>query len=396
MEVKKVVLAYSGGLDTSVIAKWLVEKYNCEVITFTADIGQGSEVKDAKRKAIKLGINKTYIEDLKELFVREYVYPIFRANAVYEDEYLLGTSIARPLISKRLIEIAKKERASHICHGSTGKGNDQVRFELSAYSLNPKINIIAPWREWKFKSRKDLVDYARLHNIDIDHDQGKKSPYSMDSNILHTSYEGGILEDLSKSPEESMWLRTKSIENASNKSEKAEFTFQNGDLIKINNKILSPAKILDKLNNLGCKHGIGRTDIVENRYVGIKSRGCYETPGGTIYHKVHKALESMTLDREVMHLKEDIMHKYARLIYNGYWFSPERLALQNLIDNSQKNVNGVIKVKLFKGNIIIIGRSSPNSLYDEDLSTFETDSGDYNQKDAEGFIKINSLRLRKK
>ena len=396
MKLKKVVLAYSGGLDTSVIAKWLIEKYNCEVITFTADIGQGSEIKDAKVKAKKLGIKKIYVEDLTEVFVKDYVYPMFRSNATYEGEYFLGTSIARPLISKRLIEIAKKEGATYICHGATGKGNDQVRFELSAYALNPKINIIAPWREWVFKSRKDLVRYARLNKIAIDFGSGNKSPYSMDANILHTSYEGGILEDPWKNPEESMWLRTKSIEKSTNKPDIIELDFKDGDIIKLNKKPMSPAKILLKLNALAAKHGIGRADIVENRYIGIKSRGCYETPGGTIYHKAHRAIESITLDREMAHLKEDIMNKYARLIYNGYWFSPERLALQELIDNSQKNVNGVVKTKLFKGNVIILGRSSPNSLYSEDLSTFETDSGDYNQKDAEGFIKINSLRLRKK
>ena len=396
MKLKKVVLAYSGGLDTSVIAKWLIEKYNCEVITFTADIGQGSEIKDAKVKAKKLGIKKIYVEDLTEVFVKDYVYPMFRSNATYEGEYFLGTSIARPLISKRLIEIAKKEGATYICHGATGKGNDQVRFELSAYALNPKINIIAPWREWVFKSRKDLVRYARLNKIAIDFDSGNKSPYSMDANILHTSYEGGILEDPWKNPEESMWLRTKSIEKSTNKPDIIELDFKDGDIIKFNKKSMSPAKILLKLNALAAKHGIGRADIVENRYIGIKSRGCYETPGGTIYHKAHRAIESITLDREMAHLKEDIMNKYARLIYNGYWFSPERLALQELIDNSQKSVNGTVKVKLFKGNIIILGRSSPNSLYSEDLSTFETDSGDYNQKDAEGFIKISSLRLRKK
>mgnify|MGYP001338314486 CR=1 FL=1 len=396
MKLKKVVLAYSGGLDTSVIAKWLIEKYNCEVITFTADIGQGSEIKDAKVKAKKLGIKKIYVEDLTEVFVKAYVYPMFRSNATYEGEYFLGTSIARPLISKRLIEIAKKEGAAYICHGATGKGNDQVRFELSAYALNPKINIIAPWREWVFKSRKDLVRYARLNKIAIDFDSGNKSPYSMDANILHTSYEGGILEDPWKNPEESMWLRTKSIEKSTNKPDTIELDFKDGDIIKLNKKSMSPAKILFKLNALAAKHGIGRADIVENRYIGIKSRGCYETPGGTIYHKAHRAIESITLDREMAHLKEDIMNKYARLIYNGYWFSPERLALQELIDNSQKNVNGVVKTKLFKGNVIILGRSSPNSLYSEDLSTFETDSGDYNQKDAEGFIKISSLRLRKK
>ena len=396
MKAKKVILAYSGGLDTSVIAKWLNEEYGCEVVTFTADIGQGSEIKEAKQKAKKLGIKKIYIEDLKENFVRDYVYPMFRSNAVYEGEYLLGTSIARPLISKRLVEIAKKENASHICHGATGKGNDQVRFEISAYALNPKIKIIAPWREWEFKSRSDLVKYAKSHKISIDYDVGKRSPYSMDANILHISYEGGILEDPWKNPEESMWLRTKSINKTPNQSDTINLTFKKGDIVKINNQTLSPAKLLSKLNDLASKHGIGRVDIVENRYVGIKSRGCYETPGGTIYHKAHKAIESITLDREVMHMKEDVMNKYARLIYNGYWFSPERLALQSLIDNSQKNVNGVVRIKLFKGNAIVLGRKASKSLYSQDLSTFENDSGDYNQQDAEGFIKINSLRLRKK
>jgi len=387
-------LAYSGGLDTSVIAKWLIEKYGCQVITFTADIGQGEEIKDAKIKAKKLGIKKIYIEDLKEEFVKNYVYPMLRSNAIYEGEYFLGTSIARPLISKRLIEIAKKENTDAVCHGATGKGNDQVRFELSAYSLNPKIKIIAPWREWVFKSRKDLVRYARLNNISIDFDLGKKSPYSMDANILHTSYEGGILEDPWNSPDEKMWLRTKSIENSAKKPDTIDLEFKNGDIIKLNNKTLSPAKILTKLNYLAGKHGVGRIDIVENRYVGIKSRGCYETPGGTIYHKAHKAIESITMDREVLHLKEDLSNRYARLIYNGYWFSPERKSLQKLIDDTQKGISGTVKVKLFKGNVIILGRKSPNSIYSEDLSTFENDSGNYNQKDAEGFININSLRLR--
>ena len=394
MKFKKVVLAYSGGLDTSVIAKWLMEKYGCEVITFTADIGQGSETKDAKVKAKKLGIKKIYIEDLQEIFVKDYVYPMFRSNAIYEGEYFLGTSIARPLISKRLIEIAKKEGADAICHGATGKGNDQVRFELSAYALNPKIKIIAPWREWAFNSRKDLVRYARLNKIAIDFDLGKKSPYSMDANILHTSYEGGVLEDPWKSPEESMWLRTKSIEKAANKADVLELEFKNGDIIKVNKKILSPFKVLQKLNQLAGKHGIGRIDIVENRYVGIKSRGCYETPGGTIYHKAHKAMESITMDRELLHLKEDLTNRYTRLIYNGYWFSPERESLQKLINDSQKRVTGTVKIKILKGNVMVLGRKSPYSIYSEDLSTFETDSGDYDQRDAEGFIKVNSLRLR--
>ena len=396
MKFKKVVLAYSGGLDTSVIAKWLMEKYECEVITFTADIGQGSETQDAKVKAKKLGIKKIYIEDLQETFVRDYVYPMFRSNAIYEGEYFLGTSIARPLISKRLIEIAKKEGADAICHGATGKGNDQVRFELSAYALNPKIKIIAPWREWAFNSRKDLVRYARLNKIAIDFDLGKKSPYSMDANILHTSYEGGILEDPWKTPEESMWLRTKSIEKASNKADILELEFKNGDIIKINKKILSPCKVLEKLNQLAGKHGIGRIDIVENRYVGIKSRGCYETPGGTIYHKAHKAMESITMDRELLHLKEDLANRYTRLIYNGYWFSPERESLQKLINDSQRKVSGIVRIKLLKGNVMVLGRKSPYSIYSEDLSTFETDSGDYDQRDAEGFIRVNSLRLRNK
>ena len=392
--LKKVVLAYSGGLDTSVIAKWLMDKYKCEVITFTADIGQGDETKDAKKKAKNLGIKKIFIEDLREEFVKNYVYPMLRANAIYEGEYFLGTSIARPLISKRLVEIAKQERAAAICHGSTGKGNDQVRFELSAYALNPNIRVIAPWREWAFTSRKDLVRYARMNKINIDFDQGKKSPYSMDANILHTSYEGGILEDPWSEPEESMWLRTSSIAKAPNKADIVTLEFLHGDVIKIDNKKATPAKLFEKLNLLAGKHGIGRSDIVENRYVGIKSRGCYETPAGTVYAKAHRAMESITLDRELLHLKEDLCNRYSRLIYNGYWFSPERESIQNLIDESQKNVTGTVKIKLFKGNVIICGRKSNKSLYNEDLSTFEKDSGNYDQKDAEGFIKINSLRLR--
>jgi len=391
---RRVILAYSGGLDTSVIAKWLMEKYECEVITFTADIGQGEETKEARQKAKKLGIKKIYIENLKEEFVKDYVYPMFRANAIYEGEYFLGTSIARPLISKRLVEIAKKERADAICHGSTGKGNDQVRFELSAYALNPKIKIIAPWREWAFTSRKDLVRYARMNKISIDFDQGKKSPYSMDANILHTSYEGGVLEDPWKEPEEKMWLRTSSISDAPKKPDTITLEFAHGDVIKLDSKKMSPAKIFEKLNILAGKHGIGRSDIVENRYVGIKSRGCYETPAGTIYAKAHRAMESITLDRELLHLKEDLANRYSRLIYNGYWFSPERMSLQTIIDQSQRNVSGTVRIKLFKGNVIICGRQSPHSLYNEDLSTFEKDSGSYNQKDAEGFIKINSLRLK--
>ncbi len=396
MKPKKVVLAYSGGLDTSVIAKWLMETYALEVITFTADIGQGEETKEAKAKAKKLGIKKIYIEDLREEFVKDYVYPMFRANAIYEGEYFLGTSIARPLISKRLVEIAKKEKADFICHGATGKGNDQVRFELAAYALNPKIQIIAPWREWEFVSRSDLMKYARKHKIAVDYDKGKTSPYSMDANILHTSYEGGILEDPWKKPEESMWLRTKSLEKSKSRSQTIELTFHRGNIVSINNKKMSPSKILNSLNILAGSHGIGRDDIVENRYVGIKSRGCYETPGGTIYYKAHKAMESITLDREVLHLKEDLTNRYSRLIYNGYWFSPERESIQSLVDQSQERVSGVVKVKLYRGNVVVQGRKSPNSLYSEDLSTFENDSGTYNQRDAEGFIKINALRLKSK
>ena len=394
MKPKKVVLAYSGGLDTSVIAKWLMEQYDLEVVTFTADIGQGEETKDARVKEKKLGIKKIYIEDLREDFVKNYVYPMFRANAIYEGEYFLGTSIARPLISKRLIEIAKREKADYICHGATGKGNDQVRFELAAYALNPKIKVIAPWREWDFVSRSDLMKYAKKHKIAVDFDKGKKSPYSMDANILHTSYEGGILEDPWKKPEESMWLRTKSLENSKPKPQRLDLTFNKGDITEINGKRMSPSNILHQLNIIAGNHGIGRDDIVENRYVGIKSRGCYETPGGTIYFKAHKAMESITLDRELLHLKEDLTNRYSRLIYNGYWFSPERESIQRLIDESQINVSGTVRAKLFKGNVIIEGRKSPNSLYSEDLSTFESDSGAYDQRDAEGFIKINSLRLK--
>ena len=394
MRPKKVVLAYSGGLDTSVIAKWLMEEYDLEVITFTADIGQGEETRDARVKAKKLGIKKIYIEDLREDFVKNYVYPMFRANAIYEGEYFLGTSIARPLISKRLVEIAKREKADYICHGATGKGNDQVRFELAAYALNPKIKVIAPWREWNFVSRSDLMRYARKHQIAVDFDHGKKSPYSMDANILHTSYEGGILEDPWRKPEESMWLRTKSLENSKSKPQRLDLTFTKGDISAVNGKKMSPSNVLHHLNIMAGNHGIGRDDIVENRYVGIKSRGCYETPGGTIYFKAHKAMESITLDRELLHLKEDLTNRYSRLIYNGYWFSPERESIQNLIDQTQAKVAGTVRVKLFKGNVIVEGRKSPYSLYSEDLSTFENDSGAYDQRDAEGFIKINSLRLK--
>lgn len=393
-KIKKIVLAYSGGLDTSVILKWLQDKYKAEVICYTSDLGQEINRKAIYTNAKKLGVKKIIIEDLKEKFVKDYVFPMIRGNALYEGIYLLGTSIARPLIARRQIEIAKKFGAQAVSHGATGKGNDQVRFELAAYALNPKIKVIAPWREWNFVSRSDLMTYAKKHKIAVDFDKGKKSPYSMDANILHTSYEGGILEDPWKKPEESMWLRTKSIEKSKSKPQTITLSFDKGDVSAINGKKMNPSKILNELNVLAGHHGIGRDDIVENRYVGIKSRGCYETPGGTIYFKAHKAMESITLDREMLHLKEDLTNRYSRLIYNGYWFSPERESLQGLIDKSQNKVSGDVKVKLFKGNVIIEGRKSPNSLYSEDLSTFENDSGAYNQRDAEGFIKINALRLK--
>lgn len=391
--IKKVVLAYSGGLDTSVILKWLGEEYQCEVVTFTADIGQGEEVEPAREKAKKLGIKpeNIFIEDLKEEFVRDFVFPMFRANTIYEGEYLLGTSIARPLIAKKLVEIAKKVQADAIAHGATGKGNDQVRFELGAYALNPDIKVIAPWREWDLNSREKLLDYAEKSGINIEK-KGNKSPYSMDANLLHISYEGQILEDPSIEPEEDMWRWTTSPLDAPNTPEMITIEFKNGDPISINNNPLSPAKLLEKLNELGSKHGIGRLDLVENRYVGMKSRGCYETPGGTILLKAHRAIESLCLDREEAHLKDEIMPKYASLIYNGYWFSPEREALQALIDKTQQKVEGKVYLKLYKGNVIITGRESKNSLFSQAYSTFEEDSV-YNQKDAEGFIKLNALRF---
>lgn len=391
--IKKVVLAYSGGLDTSVILKWLGEEYQCEVVTFTADIGQGEEVEPAREKAKKLGIKpeNIFIEDLKEEFVRDFVFPMFRANTIYEGEYLLGTSIARPLIAKKLVEIAKKVQADAIAHGATGKGNDQVRFELGAYALNPDIKVIAPWREWDLNSREKLLDYAEKAGINIEK-KGNKSPYSMDANLLHISYEGQILEDPSIEPEEDMWRWTTSPLDAPNTPEMITIEFKNGDPISINNNPLSPAKLLEKLNELGSKHGIGRLDLVENRYVGMKSRGCYETPGGTILLKAHRAIESLCLDREEAHLKDEIMPKYASLIYNGYWFSPEREALQALIDKTQQKVEGKVYLKLYKGNVIITGRESKSSLFSQAYSTFEEDSV-YNQKDAEGFIKLNALRF---
>lgn len=392
-EIKKVVLAYSGGLDTSVILKWLGDTYGCEVVTFTADIGQGEEVEPARAKAELLGIKPSniYIEDLKEEFVKDFVFPMFRANTIYEGEYLLGTSIARPLIAKRLVEIAKEVGADAIAHGATGKGNDQVRFELGAYALNPHIKVIAPWREWDLNSREKLLSYAESAGIPIEK-KPNKSPYSMDANLLHISYEGQILEDPNAEPEESMWRWTTSPLDAPDNAEEITIGFKNGDPISINGETLSPAKLLEKLNTLGGKHGIGRLDIVENRYVGMKSRGCYETPGGTILLKAHRAIESITLDREEAHLKDELMPRYASLIYNGYWFSREREALQALIDKTQENVEGEVRLKLYKGNVTITGRKSAKSLFDEAYSTFEEDSV-YNQSDAQGFIKLNALRF---
>jgi argininosuccinate synthase len=394
-KIRKVVLAYSGGLDTSVILVWLKEQYNCEVVTFTADIGQGEELGPARAKAKKLGVKEIFIEDLKEEFVRDFVFPMFRANTIYEGEYLLGTSIARPLISKQLVQIAKKTGADAIAHGATGKGNDQVRFELGAYALNPNIKVIAPWREWDLLSREKLLKYASQHKIPIEAKRKGGSPYSMDANLLHISYEGRVLEDPWQAPEESMWRWTVSQEKAPNKPETLELTFVKGDIVAINGKKMSPATVLATLNKIGGKHGIGRTDIVENRYVGMKSRGCYETPGGTIMLKAHRAIESITLDRELAHLKDDLMPRYATLIYNGYWWSPEREALQALIDKTQIRVNGVVRLKLYKGNVIVTGRKSEkDSLFDATIATFEDDGGSYDQKDASGFIKLNALRLR--
>ncbi len=394
-DVKKVVLAYSGGLDTSIILKWLKDEYDCEVVTFTADVGQGEEVEPARAKAEAAGIKEIYIDDLREEFARDFVFPMFRANTIYEGEYLLGTSIARPLISKRLIEIVNETGADAISHGATGKGNDQVRFELGAYALKPDIKVIAPWREWDLNSREKLMAYAEEHGIAIEKKQGKKSPYSMDANLLHISYEGGILEDPWAEPEESMWLWTVSPEKAPDEPTYLEFDYVKGDIVAINGEKMSPATIMEYLNKVGGENGIGRTDIVENRYVGMKARGCYETPAGTIMLKAHRAIESITLDREAAHLKDELMPKYASLIYNGYWWSPEREMLQSLIDNSQEVVNGQVRVKLYKGNVIVVGRDSKtNSLYDDNIATFEDDEGAYNQKDAEGFIKLNALRLR--
>ncbi len=396
-KVRKVVLAYSGGLDTSVILKWLQDSYDCEVVTFTADIGQGEELAPARAKARKLGVKRIFVEDLREEFVRDFVFPMFRANAVYEGEYLLGTSIARPLIDKRLVEIAKKTGADAISHGATGKGNDQVRFELGAYALMPGVRVIAPWREWDLTSREKLLQYAEAHGIPVEgkRKKGGGAPYSMDANLLHISYEGGILEDPDYEPEESMWRITVSPEKAPGRPEYVTLTYRRGDIVAVNGRRLSPAKVLATLNRLGGRHGVGRLDLVENRYVGMKSRGCYETPGGTIMLKAHRAIESITLDREVLALKDDLMPRYARLIYNGYWFSPERRALQVLIDHTQGHVNGTVRVKLYKGTVLVTGRSSKSdSLFDASISTFEDDGGAYNQADAEGFIRLNALRLR--
>ena len=397
-KVNKVVLAYSGGLDTSVILKWLQDEYKCEIVTFTADLGQGEELEPARAKAKAAGVKDSdiYIDDVREEFVRDFVFPMFRANTVYEGEYLLGTSIARPLIAKRLIEIARETNADAISHGATGKGNDQVRFELGAYALNPNIQIIAPWREWDLLSREKLMNYAETHGIPVDmkHKQGG-SPYSMDANLLHISYEGRHLEDPAAEAEESMWRWSVSPEKAPDAAEYLDIEYVNGDPVSLNGEAMKPHELLAHLNKIGGKHGIGRLDLVENRYVGMKSRGCYETPGGTIMLKAHRAIESITLDREVAHLKDDLMPRYASMIYNGYWWSPERIALQTLIDHTQSSVNGWVRVKLYKGNVIITGRDSKtNSLFDSTIATFEDDKGAYDQKDAGGFIKLNALRLR--
>ena len=395
-KINKVVLAYSGGLDTSVILKWLQDEYSCEVVTFTADLGQGEELEPARAKAKSAGVKEIYIDDLREEFVRDFVFPMFRANTVYEGEYLLGTSIARPLIAKRLIEIAAETNADAISHGATGKGNDQVRFELGAYALNPNIQIIAPWREWDLLSREKLMAYAEKNNIPVEmkHKQGG-SPYSMDANLLHISFEGRHLENPAAEAEDSMWRWTVSPEAAPDAAEYLDIEYVNGDPVSLNGEAMKPHELLAHLNQLGGKHGIGRLDLVENRYVGMKSRGCYETPGGTIMLKAHRAIESITLDREVAHLKDDLMPRYASMIYNGYWWSPERLALQTLIDHTQKSVNGWVRLKLYKGNVIVAGRDSKtDSLFDSSIATFEDDKGAYDQKDAGGFIKLNALRMR--
>lgn len=394
-DIKKVVLAYSGGLDTSIILKWLQDEYQCEVVTFTADIGQGEEVEPARAKAEALGIKEIYIDDLREEYARDFVFPMFRANAVYEGEYLLGTSIARPLISKRQIEIANQTGADAVSHGATGKGNDQVRFELGYYGLKPDVKVIAPWREWDLNSREKLLAYAEDHGIAVENKKGKKSPYSMDANLLHISYEGGVLEDPWAEPEEDMWRWTVSPENAPDTPTYMELKYQNGDIVAIDGVAMTPAEVMAHLNKVAGENGIGRADIMENRYVGMKSRGCYETPAGTVMLKAHRAIESITLDREAAHLKDELMPRYAQLIYNGYWWSPERKMMQAMIDVSQATVNGNVRLKLYKGNVIVVGReSSTDSLFDENIATFEDDAGAYNQADADGFIKLNALRLR--
>jgi argininosuccinate synthase len=395
-QVRKVVLAYSGGLDTSVILKWLQERYDCEVVTFTADIGQREELAPARKKARRMGVKQIFIEDLREEFVRDFVFPMFRANAVYEGEYLLGTSIARPLIAKHLVEIAKKTRADAIAHGATGKGNDQVRFELGAYALMPDVRIIAPWREWDLLSREKLLKYAQANGIPVDFKRSKGgAPYSMDANLLHVSYEGGILEDPDFEPEESMWRMTVAPQRAPNRPQYLELDYRRGDIVAIDGKKQTPAQVLTTLNRIAGRHGIGRLDLVENRYVGMKSRGCYETPGGSVMLKAHRAIESITLDREVLSLKDDLMPRYARMIYNGYWFSPERKLLQTLIDESQTPVNGTVRLKLYKGTAQVVGRkSSSDTLFDPRIATFDDDRGAYNQADAAGFIRLNALRMR--
>ena len=393
-ELNKIVLAYSGGLDTSVILRWLQDTYGCEVVTFTADLGQGEELEPARAKAEAMGVKEIYIDDLREEFASDFVFPMFRANAIYEGEYLLGTSIARPLIAKRLVEIAAEVGADAVSHGATGKGNDQVRFELGAYALNPDISVVAPWRIWDLGSREKLVAYAGEHGIPIEAEREGGSPFSMDANLLHISYEGGPLEDPWYEPPEEMWRWSVSPENAPDTPTEIELTFQAGDITAIDDQPLSPAAVLAELNRIGGANGIGRLDLVENRYVGMKSRGCYETPGGTIMLKAHRAMESLTLDREVAHLKDELMPRYAQLIYNGYWWSPERLMLQTAIDHSQQRVNGTVRLKLYRGNVTVTGRRSDDSLFDEAVVTFEEDQGAYQQADAEGFIKLHALRLR--
>lgn len=393
-EINKVVLAYSGGLDTSIILKWLQTEYDCEVVTFTADLGQGEELEPARRKAEMLGIGEIYVEDLREEFVRDFVFPMFRMNAVYEGTYLLGTSIARPLIAKRLVEIAAETGADAIAHGATGKGNDQVRFELSAYALNPDIKIIAPWRDWVFKSRTDLIEFAEKHQISVPTDKRGEAPFSVDANLLHSSSEGKVLEDPWDEPPEYVFQRSVSPESAPDRATEIEIGFERGDPVALDGKAMSPAVLLATLNDLGRDNGIGRIDLVENRYVGMKSRGIYETPGGTILLAAHRAIESLTLDREAAHLKDSLMPRYAELVYYGFWFAPEREMIQAMADKSQERVEGTVRLKLYKGNVIIVGRKSPQSLYSDELVTFEDDRGAYDQKDAEGFIRLNALRLR--